>query len=216
MNVNKLSLLILGIIISCGSTLAEAAITSETRTVSGDVNAIFLWAVDADDMNFHADASDFSELAGWTLDRNPGNAAINDNSAWVLTAPGVANGSGAIGSAGATVEIGFDYVVGGLFGVSAFQYQFARVLFDGVNANVESSGARTLVRSAIVNSGLNFGPALNAAQFDAIDSYFATMPAAASVPIPNSVLLMSSAIVFIGISRRRLGRASERPAMLRS
>ena len=39
MNVNKLSLLILGIIISCGSTLAEAAITSETRTLSGDVNA---------------------------------------------------------------------------------------------------------------------------------------------------------------------------------
>tara|TARA_R110002096_G_scaffold114361_3_gene248205 strand:+ start:1607 stop:2257 length:651 start_codon:yes stop_codon:yes gene_type:complete len=216
MNVNKLSLLILGIIISCGSTLAEAAITSETRTLSGDVNAIFLWAVDADDMNFHADASDFSDLAGWTLDRNPGNAAINDNSAWVLTAPGVANGGGAIGSTGATVEIGFDYVVGGLFGVSAFQYQFARVLFDGVNANVEASGARTLVRSAIVNTGLNFGPALNAAQFDAIDSYFATMPAAASVPIPNSVILMSSAIAFIGISRRRLGRASERPAMLHS
>ena len=51
--------------------------------------------------------------------------------------------------------------------------------FNGVNANVQSSGARTLVRSSIVNAGLNFGPSLNAAQFDAIDSYYGTMPAAA-------------------------------------
>lgn len=207
MNMNKLSLLILGIIVTFGSSLAEAAVTSEARSLSGDVNAIFLWTVDPGDVRFDAAASDFGALAGWTLDRNPNNLPLNDNSAWVLTAPGVANGNGAIGTASATVEIGFDYVVGGLFGVSAFQYQFARVLFDGVNANVRSSGARTLVRSAIVNTGFNFGPSLNAAQFDAIDSYFATMPAAASVPIPNAVILMSSALVFMGYSRRRQARA---------
>lgn len=203
MNVNKLSLVILAIIVSFGSALAEAAVTSETRKVSGDINAIFLWAVDPEDVRFDADASDFSALAGWTLDRQPAHAPQSDNSAWVLTAPGVANGSGALGAATATIDIGFDYVVGGLFGVSTFQYQFARVLFDGVSANVQSSGARTLVRSAIVNTGFNFGPALNAAQFDAIDSYFATMPAAASVPLQNSVILMASALAFIAYSRRR-------------
>lgn len=212
MNVNKLSLLILGIIIACGSSLAEAASTSEKRALREDVNAIFLWAVDPNDMTFDAGASDFSELAGWTLDRNPTNAASIDNSAWVLTAPGVASGGGVVSAGSATVEIGFDYVVGGLFGVSAFQYQYARVLFDGVTANVQASGARTLVRSAIANTGLGFGPALNAAQFNAIDSYFATMPAAASVPIPNSVILMTSAIVFMGFSRRRQSHAIGHPA----
>lgn len=212
MNVNKLRLLILGIIMVFGGGLAEAAVTSETRTVGGDVNAIFLWSADPDDVRFDAAASDFSELTGWTLDRNPAHAPQNDDSAWVLTAPGVANGSGAIGAASATVEIGFDYVVGGLFGVSAFQYQFARVLFDGVNPNVQSSGARTLVRSAIVNTGLNFGPALNTAQFDAIDSYFATMPTAASVPIPNAVILMCSALAFMGYSHRRLARTLDQAA----
>lgn len=203
MNVNKLSLFILGIIVMFGSALAEAAVTSETRTVSGDVNAIFLWAADPDDVRFDAAASDFSALSGWTLDRDPANNPFNDNSAWVLTAPGFESGGGALGTNTATVQIGFDYVVGGLFGVSAFQYQFARVLFDGVSATVQSSGARTLVRSAIVNTGLNFGPSLNAAQFDAIDSYFATMPAAASVPVPNAIILMGSALTFVGYFRRR-------------
>ena len=213
MNINKLSLLILGIIVAFGSSLAEAAITSEARTLTDDVNAIFLWAVDADDMTFDVDASDFSQLAGWTLDRNPANAANNNDSFWVLTGPGVANGGGVASAGSATVEIGFDYVVGGLFGVSIFQYQYARVLFDGLSANVQASGARTLVRSAIANTGIGFGPALNAAQFNAIDSYFATMPAAASVPIPNSVFLMTSAIVFMGFSRRRQLRPLGHPAL---
>lgn len=207
MNINKLSLLILAVIITFGSSLAEAAITSETRTLTHDVNAIFLWAVDANDVTFDLDASDFSQLPGWTLDRNPTNSATNDDSAWVLTAPGLTHGGGVISAGSTTVEIGFDYVVGGFLGVSLFQYQYARVLFDGVTANVQASGARTLVRSAIANTGIGFGPALSTAQFDAIDSYFATMPAAASVPIPNSVVLMTSAIVFMGFSRRRQTRA---------
>jgi len=202
MNLNKISLLVLGVIIVCGSSLAEAALTSESRTINQDVNAVFLWAVDPDDMTFDAGMSDFSALGGWTFDTNPTGAAVNDNSAWVLTAAGVASGAGVVTANTATVDIGFDYVVGGLFGASVFQYQYALVLFDGTSAAVQASGARTLVRSAIANTGFGFGPGLNAAQFSAIDSYFATMPAAAVVPIPSSVVMMASAIALMGFSRR--------------
>ena len=184
---------------------ADAAITSETRGFAEDANALFLWAVDPSDMTFDEGASDFSALTGWSLDTNPYGAAVPNSSAWVLTAPAIATGGGVVTAGSATVSIGFDYVVGGLFGASVFQYQYALVLFDGTDATVQHSGARTLVRSALVNGGANVGPALTAAQFNAIDTYFATMPAAASVPIPNSVVLMASAIAFVGFKRKRNG-----------
>lgn len=186
---------IIGVILIAFAGHAGAAVTSETRQIAHDANAIFLWAVDPSDMTFNAAASDFSGLAGWNLDTNPIHAT-SANSAWVLTGPAVS------ASDSVTLDIGFDYKVGGFLGASFFQYQYAVVLFNGTQATVQRDGARTLVRSSLVNSGVSIGPALSIAQYDAIDSYFATMPGPATVPIPSSILLMSAGLSFLGFRHR--------------
>ncbi len=200
MKSNTLRIALLVLLAASVLGTAEAAITSETRTKPAAVNAIFLWAVDSLDMTFDLGASDFSSLSGWSLDSDPFGSPVA-NSAWALTAPGITSGGGA--GTSAPITIGFDYVVGGgLFGSSVFQYQFAAVLWDGVSATIQGSGARTLVRSAFFNGGFNAGPGLSGAQFAQIDSFLASMPPPAAVPIPNSVVLMASAIGFLGFSRR--------------
>lgn len=202
MKLNTLRIAFLGLVGLFFLGTVEAAITSETHTKPAAVNAVFLWAVDPLDMTFDIGASDFSGLGGWSLDTDPYGSPIADN-AWVLTAPGITTGGGAGTSAPMTV--GFDYVVGGgPFGSSIFQYQFAIVLWGGASSTIQGSGARTVVRSGFFNGGFNAEPALSAAQFAQIDGFLTSMPAPTAVPIPNSVVLMASAIAFLGFSRRAI------------
>ena len=179
---------------------ASAAISSEDRTNSHDMNALFLWAADPSDMTFDLGASDFSALSGWSLDTSPYDAI--DNSALVLHAPDVASGTGVVAAGSSTITIGFDYTVDNFFG-STFQYQYALVLWNGASATVQASGTRRVVRG-FLNFGINFGPALNATQLGQIDSYLSSVPAPAAVPIPNAAVLMASAAAFLGFSRRPL------------
>ncbi len=213
MDTGKLKIKLLGVLLALFAVGAQAAITNETRPLAQDLNALFLWAVDPADMTFDSGASDFSTLGGWVLDTNPYGAPVSDNSAWVVSAPDVATGGGVVAGGSTTVQIGFDYVVGGgLFGSSVFQYQYALVLWNGTSATVQASGARTVVRSGLINTSFGFGPALTAAQTAQIDSYLASLPAAATVPLPNSVMLMASAIAFLGFSRR--GISTSKPKEL--
>ena len=203
MDTNTLKICFLGILLAVFAGGAQAAITSETRPISHDMNALFLWAVDPSDMTFDRGTSNFSSLTGWVLDTNPYGAPVPDNSAWVIAAPDIAIGGGVVAAGSGTVEIGFDYVVGGgPFGASVFRYQYALVLYNGLSATVQTSGPGTVIRSRRINRGFGFGPPLNTAQMAQIDRYFASLPAGAAVPIPNSVVLMASAIAFLGFSRR--------------
>jgi len=188
----------------------EAGSARESRLLPAGMNALFLWAVDPTDVLFDIDTSDLSTLSGWNFDPDPFPDTAPVNGAWVLAAPGYSTGGGALSEGGTIIEIGFDYVVDNFFGASIFQYQYAFVLFNGAGAEIQASGARTLVRSALVNAGVEFGPPISAAQFDAIDSYFATMPAAASVPTPNSIVLLGSALAVLG-TVTGAGAASMRP-----
>ncbi|MDA0822801.1 MAG: hypothetical protein O3C28_10290 [Proteobacteria bacterium] len=178
----------------------NAALTFDTLPVNQTVNAIFLWAEDPSDMTFDAGLTDFSSLTGWSLDTSPTGAT--DNSTWVFTASGIETGAGAVtANSVAPITVGFDYVVSG--GTSQFRFQYALVLWDSVTANVASSGTQR-IRRGNTNSNSAVGTPLSATQFGEIDSYLAAASAPALVPVPSSVVLMASAIAFLGFSRRMM------------
>jgi hypothetical protein len=200
MSSRKTKFLILIALLALSIGVANATISSEDRTNSHDMNALFLWAADPSDMTFDVGASDLSDLAVWSFYNSPYGAI--DNSAWVLHAPDLNTGGGVVSAGSSTVTIGFDYRVDSIFG-STFQYQYALVLWNGASATIQASGTRRVVRG-FLNFGINFWPALNATQIAQIDSYLSTTPAPAAVPIPNAAALMLSAVAFLGFSRRAL------------
>jgi hypothetical protein len=201
MKFNKIYIAYVGLILTMATSSVNAAFTTDTLPVNETVNAIFLWADDPSDMTFDEGATIFSSLPGWSLDTSPTGAT--DNSVWVFTASGIETGAGAVtANSVGPITIGFDYVVSS-GPTSSFRFQYAFVLWDSVTADVASSGTRR-IRRGNTNSNSAVGTPLSATQRGEIDSYLAAASAPALVPVPNSVVLMASAIAFLGFSRRTM------------
>lgn len=198
MKFNKLRIACVGLILAMATFPVNAALTTEDFTINRTVNTIFLWADDPSDMTFELTGTDFSSLTGWSLDTSPTSAT--DDSAWVFTAPGIEIGTGAVpANSVSPITIGFDYVISGAN--SQFRFQYAFVLWDSLTVDVRRSGTQ-IIRRGNANSNQAIGKPLSAAQFGEIDTYVAAASAPAVVPVPNSVVLMASAIAFLGFSRR--------------
>ena len=87
-------------------------------------------------------------------------------------------------------------------------FQWAAVLFDGVNYAIEDSGTFMFDSTQRGRKAWSSSAAFSGINSLFIDNYF-NNPGAAAVPLPNSVVLMLSAMAFVGITRRRNGSGSE-------
>jgi hypothetical protein len=125
------------------------------------------------------DLSD-AELVGWTS-----SALASDYV--VFEGPEVKKSKGKF-----VIDFDFDDSV-----VSTFTFQFAEVLYDGVTETIQNTGNIEYDGSKLLKPTVN---GLSVGQMANITAYFAP---ATAVPIPSSVVLMMSAIGFLGIVRRR-------------
>ncbi len=167
------------------SPLAAKGATVNGTYMNGTIiTQLFLWSANAPlDVTFTiVDPSDPSSdiPAGWNV---------------VLPMPNdrlVVQGSGL--TAGGDFDITFDYPG------STFRFEFAEVLYDSVNDIVTIQGTGKVHYNGKKFTGTPY--TLSAAQITDINNHMATV---AAVPIPSSVVLMMSAIGFMGIASRRTG-----------
>lgn len=205
MDTNKLRPWLLGALLAVLAGGATAAIEGKPRALSDDINAPFRWTVDPGGVSFDFGAGDYLAPRTWVLQTSPNGAPVSDNSAWVATAPGVARGGEPASTGSTTPTIEFDYALRtGPIGSSVIQDRYVLILWYGVNAGVQASVARTVIRPGPVNPAFGFSPAPSARQSRRIDDGFGLPPAGETAPFPNSVVLMASAIAFLGFSHRSL------------
>jgi hypothetical protein len=174
--------LILGVLLL--SSLVPFAAAAES--VSGrykndaDITHLFLWSDDLSDMTIaNADLSD-KKLSGWTIE--------NLSKSLVLVhGPEVKKSTG---------KFAIDFNVS----VAPFRYTFAEVLYNAIGniVSLQAAGSVTYDGKKFLKpvDGL-----LSAQQAFDVRTYFS--PAAAVVPVPNSVILMMSALGFMGIVKRK-------------
>jgi hypothetical protein len=80
-------------------------------------------------------------------------------------------------------------------------YQWAMVLFDGVNHAIQDSGTVAFDSTLRGPSAWSSSSAFSALNTQHIDNYF-NRPGAAAVPLPKSAALMLSAMAIVGFNRR--------------
>ena len=100
------------------------------------------------------------------------------------------------------LQLTFDYQL------PQVSFQWATVLFDGVNYAIQGSGTFTFDSTQAPRNAWSGTGAFSAVNTLLIDDYF-NNPGAAAVPLPNSVVLMLSAMAFAGFTRRGTGSESE-------
>ncbi|MCZ6665612.1 MAG: hypothetical protein O7B81_09925, partial [Gammaproteobacteria bacterium] len=100
------------------------------------------------------------------------------------------------------LRLTFDYQV------RQVSFQWATVLFDGVNYAIQGSGTFMFDSTQRGSNAWSSTTAFSAINTSLIDNYF-NNPGAAAVPLPNSVVLMLSAMAFAGFTRRGTGSESE-------
>ena len=100
------------------------------------------------------------------------------------------------------LQLTFDYQL------PQVSFQWATVLFDGVNHAIQGSSTFTFDSTQRPRNAWSSTAAFSAANTLLIDNYF-NNPGAAAVPLPNSVVLMLSAMAFAGFTRRGNGPVPE-------
>ncbi|MGR8921954.1 MAG: hypothetical protein ACU85V_20250 [Gammaproteobacteria bacterium] len=174
-------LLALGLLVTSHATVAASASTDFVNSERS--NFIFLFAVDqggVPSIEFTGLEleNDFSD---WQVNTLIPNLAIFSDPALETSAPGAGR-----------FTLDFDHPR------RTARFEWAEVVFDSVDYVVQGAGAAQYNG----NSGRwNFPSAFSAANSTFIDSFFTSLPAA-TVPLPNSVVLMLSAVAFMGFSRR--------------
>ena len=79
--------------------------------------------------------------------------------------------------------------------------QWAEVLFDGVNYTIQQSGTASYDSTQRRGRQWSGSSMFSSANANAINAYF-NAPSTSAVPLPNSVILMLSAVAFMGFARR--------------
>ena len=113
----------------------------------------------------------------------------------VYTGPNVLPGQGRL-------QLTFDYQL------PQVSFQWATVLFDGVNYAIQGSGTFMFDSTQQGINAWSSTTAFSGINTQLIDNYFNNSGAAA-VPLPNSVVLMLSAMAFAGFTHRGTGSESE-------
>ena len=168
------------LLLMIGSGAAAAATYSGAFLNDAEMNNAFLFSDDVNELEF-LDVSFGRDMSAWHVD-------IQTPAQLVFSGPTVQPLRGLL-------RLSFEYTVGQV------SFQWAEVLFDGVDYAVQQSGSLhfdTTQPSGAQWSATNVFSSANA-QF--IDGYF-SLPAATAVPLPNSVALMLSALAVIGFIRR--------------
>lgn len=175
------------VLVTLAPLCSQAAIVTERYKNSTAITDLFLWSDDPTVMTFAGvDLSD-KKLAGWS--------GLNFGDRMVIEGPEIKKNKGKF-------DIDFDYTV------APFTLQYAEVMYDAVTSiwTVEATGQLEYNGKKLKKPTAN---PLSALQSSQIKAHFA--PAAAVVPIPSSVVLMLSAIAFMGIAGRKHGAAIEMP-----
>lgn len=161
--------------LSLAATSAQAATLNQTFMNEFDANALYFWADDATNLQF-AGASFGANMTQWTVTANTGEALVLEGPTTVPAASG-------------RFTLQLDYVT------RPFSLQWAEVFFDsGVN-RILAGGTLSYTSGGWVGSNVFTHAADVPYQFSA----------QAAVPLPQSVVLMLSALVFLPL--RRLTRA---------
>ena len=184
--------LIVALLLGSVPLVSQAAVVTQTYKNATEITNLFLWSEDPADMTFvDVDLSD-KKLAGWTI-------PVTFADRLVLDGPQVKKGKKA-----AKFNIEFDY------SAAPFKFQFAEVLFDDATATwaLQKTGSIEFKGGKL---GKSQAYTLSAAQLGHINDYF-SVPAPAAVPIPRSMLLMVSAVAFLGVGSRKAGAATNTPA----
>ncbi len=172
--------LLAGLLCALAPLSGHALVTTQRYQNDTDLTNLFLWSDNPQNMSFlGADLSD-KKLAGWTV-------ALNTGSFAVLEGPEVKKSLGKF-------DIEFDYKI------APFTLQFAEVLYNATTGNIGISHEGQLEFNG-KKLGKPVARALTSAQITDVNSYF--VQGGAVVPVPNSVLLMISAIGFLGVAGRR-------------
>ena len=171
---------VLTLLLMIGTGAAAAATYSGAFLNDVEMNNAFLFSDDVNELEF-LDVSFERAMSAWNVD-------IQTPAQLVFSGPTVQPLRGLL-------RLSFEYKV------RQVSFQWAEVLFDGVNYAIQQSG--TLHFDSTQPSGAQWSGTnvFSSANAQYIDTYF-NLPAATAVPLPNSVVLMLSAVAFIGFIRR--------------
>ena len=176
--------------------LAANGITVTERFTNGnDITHLFFWAEGpVPDMNFVGvdlgNPTTDPKLNGWVSSPTPSPFPANTFSL-VLAGPEIKNNLGKF-------DIDFNHTN------ATFTFHFAEVLYDGVGAfdettHIQETGSIFYDGKKLINPTAY---ALSTGEMLDVTTYFAS--GATAVPIPSSVVLMMSAVGFMGIASRRV------------
>ncbi len=168
------------LILMMGTGSAAGATFSGTYWNDVEMNVGFFFSDDAAELEFNG-VTFGAAMSLWNVDvQTPTHLVFAGP-----TAPAFAG----------SVNISFEYYV------PQVNFQWAEVLFDGVNYAIQRSGTLHFDFAQPAGSQLWGTNVFSSANAQFIDNYF-NGPIAASVPVPNSVVLMLSAVAFMGFVRR--------------
>ena len=191
---------LLGALAAILVTGVEAKVNSELRPLADDLNVLLASNVASSDLQIDFATNGYLAPSGLLLDPNPSARADV-----TINTQAIAAGEIPVATNSATVSITFDYARGTELSPSSDHNQrYALILWHGVEANDPILDTTNGSRATMITSGIEFDPTLSAAHAHPSANTLTTFAADAATPMPNSVVLMASAIAFVGFSRRPL------------
>jgi hypothetical protein len=176
--------LAVALILMMGAGTAGAATFSGAFLNEAEINYGFLFSDDVNELEF-LDLTFGRDMSTWNLD-------VQTPTQYVFSGPTVQPFRG-------LMQLSFEYKV------PQVSFQWAEVLFDGVDYAIQKSGTASFDSTQPRRSQWSGSTVFSSANAGLVDDFFSA-PAASAVPLPNSVVLMLSAVAFMGFVRRD-GRA---------
>lgn len=178
MNAAKISTLVVTLLMAAAMS-AHGATLSQAFRNDFLSNQIWLWADDPVNVDFTGHSFDTPTLADWVATLDDGDRLFMGSSSNTPVAP-----------LAGTFTVDFDY------STPTFRFQWAEIFFDGRSNNLLGSG--TAMWNGRRWTGSN--------RFTHLAEVIAPVPAA--VPLPSSIMLLTSSVIFMSVGRlRNTGKA---------
>jgi hypothetical protein len=171
---------LLALLLILGSFAAHAATESVQFSNDAEMNYGFYFSDDVTELQF-VDLRLRGQMNSWNVD--------------VLTAEAIVFSGPTVLPPRGRMRLTFDYQV------PQVSFQYATALFDGANYTIQTSGTFMFDSTKSGSNAWSKSNAFSNLNTLYVENYFNNLGGAA-VPLPNSVVLLLSAIAFVGFTRR--------------